>query len=355
MARADRAISRAIEDRMALARQIGVAKLRQGVSVRDYAVEREVVERWKRSMRHSRVSPERAETLARWLVEESVRVQEDLGEGKRTTPSGSEVLVVGGAGAMGRWMGGFFRSDGHEVGIFDPRARAREFPSYRVHRDLGAAVRQADAIVVATPMRLTPKIYRKIADGPGHALLFDILSIKSPILEEIRHAQRRGWKVTSVHPLFGPATRSLSARNLLVLDCGDPEANEKVRTLFGRSSLSITQWPIAEHDALMGRVLALPHVVSLLFSTVLVNSDLSAARLAELAPTSFLREAEVARVVANENPELVFDIQSLNPASPAIYSELGSALRAVRHAALTGDRKTYDRLLKDARNLWNAG
>jgi chorismate mutase / prephenate dehydrogenase len=354
LARADRTISRAIEHRMALAHQIGVAKRTRGLPVRDYAVEREVVERWKRSLERSHVPPERAEILARWLVEESVKVQEDLGEPSRTPRTGSEVLVVGGAGAMGQWMCGFFRSDGHEVGIFDPRARPREYPLYRVHRHLEPAVRRADAIVVATPMRVTPKVYRKIADGPGHGLLFDILSIKSPILEEIRHALRRGWKVTSVHPLFGPSTRTLSARNLLVLDCGDAEANSRVTGLFGRSSLSITQLPIAKHDALMGRVLALPHVVSLLFSTVLANSDLSATQLATLAPTSFLREAEVARVVANENPELVFDIQSLNPASSAVYTQLGSALRTLRRAAITGDRETYDHLLSGARNLWNA-
>jgi chorismate mutase / prephenate dehydrogenase len=355
MARADRTIGRAIEQRLALARQIGVAKRTRGLPVRDYAMEREVVERWRRALEPSRVTPEQAEALARWLVEESVRVQEDLGEGRRTLPTGSEVLVVGGAGAMGRWVCGFFRSYGHEVGIVDPRARPREFPSYRVHRRLEPAVRRADVIVLATPMRVTQNVYHKIADCPEHGLLFDILSIKSPILPEIRRARRRGWKVSSVHPLFGHTTRTLSARNLLVLDCGDPEANSKVTDLFGRSSLSITQLPIAEHDALMGRVLGLPHVVSLLFSTVLAKANLSSAQLEAVAPTSFLREAEVARVVTNENPELAFDIQSLNPASSAVYTQLASALGTLRRAAVAGDRTTYDRLLANARDLWTTG
>ena len=204
-------------------------------------------------------------------------------------------------------------------------------------------------------MRVSGNVYRKIADCPPHGLLFDILSVKSPILPEIRRARRRGWKVTSVHPLFGPSTRTLSARNLLVLDCGDPTANSEVTALFGRSSLSISQLPIAQHDPLMGNVLGLPHVVSLLFSSVLAKAGLSATQLERVAPTSFLREAEVARVVTHENPQLAFDIQSLNPASAAMYARLGSALKTLRRAAVAGDRATYNRLLSDARNLWTAG
>ncbi len=353
IARADRTIGRGIERRLALARQIGVAKRTRRLPVRDYTMEGNVVARWQEAMKRARVAPERAETLARWLVEESVRVQEELGEATRVAKPGSEVLVVGGAGSMGGWMCGFFRSYGHEVGIFDPRARPREFPSYRVHRRLGPAIRRADIIVVATPMRATRKVYREIGECRPRALLFDILSIKSPILPEIRRAKKRGWKVTSVHPLFGPTTRSLSQRNLLVLDCGDPEANSQVTALFRRSSLSVTELAIEKHDPLIGSVLGLSHVVSLLFSTALVRTGHTATQLSRVAPTSFLREADVARIVTNENPELAFDIQSLNPASPAVYARLGSALRTLRRAAEAGDREAYDHLLMDARHLWN--
>lgn len=353
MARVDRRIGRAIERRLTLARKMGLAKRAHHLPVRDYAVEREVVARWQRALEPTRVAPDRAEALARWLVEESVRVQEELGEGNRPAPRGAEVLVVGGAGAMGRWMCGYFRSYGHPVGIFDPRARARELPAYRVHRHFEAAVRRASIIVVATPMRATQKVYRRVTNVPSKALLFDILSVKSPILGEIRRARERGWKVTSVHPLFGPSTRTLSARNLLVLNCGDSRANSEVTALFRRSSLSITELELAEHDPLMGSVLGLPHVVSLLFSTALLRTGLTAEQLSAVAPTSFLREAEVARVVVNENPELAFDIQALNPNSAAIYTQLGSALAAVRRAAVRGDPRAYRGLLSDARALWN--
>ena len=268
-----------------------------------------------------RVAPERAEQLARWLVEESVRVQEELGEVSRVRKTGSNILVVGGAGAMGRWLSDFFRSGGHEVAIFDPKARKGSDSPYRVHRRLGPAVRWADIIVVATPMGSTKAVYRSITDAGGEAILVDILSIKAPILPEMRRARERGWSVSSVHPLFGPSTRTLSGRNLLVLDCGDREANVAVTDLFRRSSLTITELPIEEHDELMGTVLGLPHVVSLLFSTAATRAGRTGGELAKLSPTSFLREAEVARVVSNENPQLAFDIQSLNPASAGMYSD----------------------------------
>jgi chorismate mutase/prephenate dehydrogenase len=353
IARADRSISRAIERRLGIALRLGEAKRARHLPVRDYAVEREVVARWQAAMAGPRVAPERAEQLARWLVEESVRVQEELGEARRVRKTGSNILVVGGAGAMGRWLSDFFRSGGHEVAIFDPKARKAMASPYRVHRRLGPAVRWADIIVVATPMGSTKAIYREITAAGGGAILVDILSIKAPILPEIRRARARGWRVSSVHPLFGPSTRTLSDRNLLVLDCGDQEANVAVTDLFRRSSLTITELPIEEHDELMGTVLGLPHVVSLLFSTAASRGGRTGGELAKLSPTSFLREAEVARVVSNENPQLAFDIQSLNPASAAVYSRLGSALEEVRRAAKSRDRGAYQRLLSSARELWN--
>ncbi|EQD72046.1 bifunctional chorismate mutase/prephenate dehydrogenase, partial [mine drainage metagenome] len=254
MNRADAQIQSAITRRLEIARRIGHAKRAQGLPVRDYAVERHVVGRWRTTMEGVGVPPERGEALARWLVEEAVRVQEQVGEAPEYRRKPADILVIGGAGSMGRWMVEFFRAGGHRVAVRDPRAPPGIRAEFRSVGDIGEAARTADVIVVATPMRVAPAVYRDLWETRTRATIFDILSIKAPLLRAIRHGRAAGFHVTSVHPLFGPATRTLSGRNLLILDCGDPRANRVAEELFRASSLSVRRLPIEGHDPLMADV-----------------------------------------------------------------------------------------------------
>ena len=348
---ADAQIQAAIARRLEIARRIGRAKRARGLPVRDYAVERHVVGRWRAAMEGMGVPPERGEALARWLVEEAVRVQEQVGEAPEHRRKSADILVIGGAGSMGRWMVEFFRAGGHRVAVSDPRAPHRLPVEFRPASDLGDAARAADVIVVATPMRVAPTVYRDLWKTRTRATIFDILSIKAPLLRAIRHGRTAGFHLTSVHPLFGPTTRTLSGRNLLILDCGDPQANRVAEDLFRASSLSVHRLPIERHDPLMADVLALPHATSLLFSLALVRAGHATGDLARAAPTSFSRQAEVARVVTGENPQLSYDIQALNPISEALFERMAEALETVRHVVRSGDQDGYNRLVGEAHAL----
>lgn len=297
------------------------------------------------------VPPERGEALARWLVEEALRVQERVGEPPERRRKSADILVIGGAGSMGRWLVEFFRAGGHRVAVRDPRASSTASAESGSARGLGEAARAADVIVVATPMRVAPQIYRELWQTRTRATVFDVLSIKAPLRRAIRAGRRAGFHVTSVHPLFGPTTRTLSGRNLLVLDCGDNRANRVAENLFRPSSLSIHRMPLAQHDRLMAEVLALPHATSLLFSLALLRAGHATGALARAAPTSFVRQAEVARVVTGENPQLSYDIQALNPLSEGLFARLADALETLRAIVRRGDQRGYDRLVRDSHAL----
>jgi chorismate mutase / prephenate dehydrogenase len=351
VAKADAEIRYAVGRRLALAREIGEAKRAAGLPIRDYAAEEAVLRRWREDLQRLSVPPDRADPLARWLIEESVHVQEALGPGAPSPARSSDVLVVGGAAGMGAWLREFFRATGHTVGVVDPKADPLKAVGYAVHADLDRAARDADTIVVATPMRAAPGVYRDLikAGAESEALIFDVLSIKQPILPWIKRGIAAGMHISSAHPLFGPGSATLSERNLLVLDCGDPGANARTAALFAKSSLTITELPVERHDALMAQTLGLPHVVGLLFGSVLAHNPRPAEELLRSAPTSFLRQAEASRVIVAENPQLSFDIQSLNPASSALFSELEKALADLRRAVLEGDIAAYRRQLEVAR------
>lgn len=348
IAETDRQILQGVARRLRLARKVGRIKRDHGLPLRDYLVEREVIHRWVVGLGASDVPADRVLALVQWLMEEATYAQESLGEPGRPPEEASDVVVVGGLGQMGGWMRDFLRTAGLHVGVVD-RRRPRGKVPFPIETDLARGVRDVDVVVLATPMRATPRVYEHLLATKTDATIFDILSIKAPILPSIRSAVRRGFSVTSAHPLFGPGARSLFGRNMLVLDCGNAPATRRVAALFRPTALRVSVLPIEHHDALMADVLGLPHVLSLLFARTLQQSRRSAEELGAGGTTSFRRISDVAQIVTRENPELVGDIQTLNPASAELFERLAEALKDLESAVRQRDPGGYESMLHEGR------
>ncbi len=229
---------------------------------------------------------------------------------------------------MGRWLARFFERRGHSVKILDPRrdssGRAR-VPTI----EIGA--RSAEVVVFATPIAETAPLLAKLVATGTDALVFDVLSLKSPILPAVRRAAAAGLKITSVHPMFGPTVRRLRGRNLLVLSCGNPSADRAVGRLFRGSGLTISRSAIEGHDRLIAETLGLPQVLDLLFLLVLGSGRTAPPHLARAAGTSFRRHAASARALLRQSAALTLQLQVGNP-----YT----------HASLRRIRANVDRLAR---------
>lgn len=344
IARTDARLAAGVLRRLALARQVGRAKRRARLPLRDDAVEAAAVGRWVSRLGAGGVAPGRGEALARWLIEESVRVQEPFASrGDGAAAAARDVAIVGGAGEMGRWLGDFLEAGGDHVGVLDPRPPPRGRPRYR---DLAAAARTADIIVLSTPIRATAPLLRRLVDLRPDGLVFDVLSVKAPIVPELLRGVRRGLRITSVHPMFGPSARTLSGRNLLVVGCGSPPADREARALFASSALSITEVPLRRHDRLIAESLGLSHAVNLLFLEALAGAAVSRKELARAASTTFHRQSSLALAVAREGAELYLDIQALNPGSSRVYDDLERGLRSLRTIARRSDLRAFQSLLQ---------
>jgi chorismate mutase / prephenate dehydrogenase len=350
VARTDAQIVEATVRRLELVRRIGRLKAREHLPLRDYPLEAEVVARWVRGLGPGGVPAERAEALVRWFLEESVAAQEAFAAPESGAGRGRETVIVGGLGQMGRWLAEFLATAGCRIAVVDTRDAPERYP-YEVHRNLARAAADAEFVVVATPMRRTPSVYRELLGTETEATIFDILSVKAPIVPWIRRGIERGYHLASAHPLFGPGTRSIFGRNLLVLDCGDPPASASVERLFSGSSLRVRRLPLEAHDRLMADVLGLPHLVALVFARALEAGGASPEALGEAASTSFRRIAEVARLVTRENPELVADIQLLNPSSAAVLDRLDVAVAELRKVLGAGRPQSYAATLDKGRHF----
>ena len=339
---ADEAILQLVAKRQALSAEVARAKRAIGKATRDYGREREVILRARESADRLAVSPQLAEQLLTLLIESSLTAQEHLRVEADNQGSGKRALVIGGGGKMGHWFAEFLDSQGFAVEIADPNAKPGSFHN---RPDWHSAALDHDIIVVATPLGATASVLSTLAARQPKGLVFDLASVKTPLVEALKTLNHAGVKVTSLHPMFGPDTQLLSNRHVVFVDVGNREAVNEAQELFRATMAECVVMGLEEHDRLMAFVLGLSHAVNIAFFTALANSGEAAPKLARLSSTTFNAQVTVAERVARESPALYFEIQALNPYSGESLAALLMAVERLRATIRSDDAKGFETLM----------
>ncbi|HRY43035.1 MAG TPA: prephenate dehydrogenase/arogenate dehydrogenase family protein [Thermoanaerobaculia bacterium] len=256
------------------------------------------------------------------------------------------VLLVGGAGRMGRLLARAFRAAGHAVAIHDPGRRLAGFPSVPLETAAGA-----DAVVVSVALDATPAVLAEVLALSPPGLVLDVASVKGPLLPLYAKAARRGLRVASVHPMFGPGVRTLAGQNLIVCDAGVPAAARAAARLFSGQGLKLATLPIGAHDAWVARTLGLAHLLSLLAGSTLAREGVRVKSLDGLASTSFRNLCLLAAPILHQAPDLTLPIQARNPATPGLFDLLDEELASWRALVERNDLAAFDRKLAEARSV----
>lgn len=341
----DRQIIDLIAERQRIVGEIGQSKLEHGTATRDFAREKDVIDRGRAQAEEVGIDPDLAESILAELIRSSLASQERdrvVAEGKG---NGKRVLVIGGAGKMGGWFVDFFASQGFQTTIAD--ATVEDGPG-RFKNWTEAGV-DYDVIVVATPLAVSGRILAQLAVLKPTGLVFDIGSLKSPLIDGLRELANAGCKVTSLHPMYGPDTRLLSGRHLVVCDAGSPEATAAAKELFSATMVEQLDMGLDDHDRLIAYVLGLSHALNIAFFTALAESGEAAPKLARMSSTTFDSQLLVSGVVARDNPHLYFEIQHLNKFGLGPLDALADAAKRIRELVATGDEQGFVELMQKGR------
>ena len=168
----------------------------------------------------------------------------------------------------------------------------------------------------------------------------------------LRDAVAKGERVCSVHPMFGPEAESMLERNLLLCDCGSPEAIEETKELFASAGASVSVMPVEKHDELIGYVLGMSHALNIAFFEALANSGHSFAEFKAAASTTFDMQAANSRRVAKENPEMYYEIQHLNPHNVEALDALIEAMKEVRSATKAKESDDFVHIMERGRQYF---
>lgn len=249
---------------------------------------------------------------------------------KRTGPK-QTLLLVGGAGRMGRLLAPLFRKKGYRVLLSDPAGPVPGFAS----AGLDAAA-SADVVCVAASLDRTPAALEAVLARSPRGLVFDIASLKTPLLPLFTRARKAGVAIASAHPMFGPRAR-FSGNDLLVLDAGDPAAASRLARLFAGEGLRIRRMPVAEHDPWAARTMGLAHVAALAAAGALERLKVDAFDVDGRATTSFRHLLALVAPLLDQDAALTRAIQVQNPDAPWVAEVLVEEVEAIREALFASD------------------
>src|SRR5512138_803048 len=347
----DKRLLELIAERQKLSREVAEVKSREGRATRDFKREREVLLNAREQARTLDISPDLAESVMRLLIRGSLTTQERIRVSAGGRGEGHTALVIGGSGKMGRWFAEFLASQGYAITIADPAGEPEGFDrgGYTHVPDWRVLSLTHDLIVVATPLKIADDVLAELAERKPPGVIFDIGSLKTPLRRGISALRAAGCRVTSVHPMFGPDTELLSGRHVVFVDLGDAEAIDRARDLFASTMAEQVVMSLDDHDRLVAYVLGLSHALNIAFFTALAESGEAAPRLAKLSSTTYDAQLDVASKVAQESPELYFEIQSLNDYGAESLEALAQAVERLRTAVISQDFESFAALMRRGR------
>ena len=342
----DRQLLELIAERQSIGVEIARAKRDAGLPTRDFKREREVLLAARASAQDLGLSPALAETLLRLLIQGSLTTQEQAQLVAQGRGGGRSALVIGGAGKMGRWFAAFLSSQGYRVTVADPISTGEQ---YEYLSDWRTSALDQDLIVVATPLGIANEVLLSLAERKPAGIVFDLGSLKTPLRAGLLALKAAQVKVTSLHPMFGPDTELLSGRHVIFIDLGSSEALAAAQDLFASTMAERAVMSIDEHDRLIAYVLGLSHALNISFFTALAESGEAAPRLAALSSTTYDAQIDVASKVAQESPELYFEIQHLNAYGRESLQALRTAVERVYGAVANNDPQEFKALMTKGR------
>lgn len=339
-----------IAARMETAKAIGQEKKSSGIPLRDWDVERQVLDRAARQAAAFEAPPQVVRSVMQILIN-AARVEQERTSFSTYRGTAENILIIGGRGKMGRWFADFFGNQGHSVGVYDTRRGAADAETAET---LTAALEGTSFALIATPLEAVPRVIDALTELRYGGIIFDIASLKGHLKPALARAREAELSVTSVHPMFGPGARTLSDQVICVCDCGNNEATQKVEAFFSDTAATLVRLSLDEHDRIVSYVLALSHLTNLVFTKVLMESGKSFDELNRVGSTTFHSQMKTTLTVIQESPDLYYSIQRVNPYSRELCEAFKLSFEAITGWLGDGDREAFVEMMRAGRQ-WMLG
>ena len=213
------------------------------------------------------------------------------------------------------------------------------------------AVREADLVILATPVDLIAPTGKRLARfmRPG-AILTDVGSTKTQLVGALERSLPAGIAFVGAHPLAGSELRGIEAADVGLFDGAvcvltptartDRRAQSQLARLWGSLGCRVVTMSPQAHDRVLAGVSHLPHLIAFSLAGAASPAPLPAA------PPSFLEMTRIAK----SDPDLWDDILLGNRAELLLAAgRFERRWRTLRALLARGDRAGLRRFLADAK------
>ncbi len=237
------------------------------------------------------------------------------------------------------------------------------------HQDVAAALKQADMLVIATPVAQTPAILQAIMPHlEPQTVISDVGSTKSDIAEYVAQAAQHSdqpehllRQFVGAHPIAGAEKSGVTAakadlfqgKNVIITPNAHNGAAqiEAVSHMWQQCGANICQMSVQQHDAIFASVSHLPHLLAFALVHDIAQRD-NAEQLFAFAASGF---RDFTRI-AGSSAEMWRDISLAN--RQALLSELAQYQAVLSHLQTLlkqADQQGLQQFLEtasQARNAW---
>jgi len=207
-----------------------------------------------------------------------------------------EIVVIGGAGQLGRLFVTQFRQSGYVPHVV-------EKDDWQNSADLFAS---AALVLVAVPIHKTLEVIAQLPKLADDCVLADITSIKQKPVEAMLAVH--DGPVVGLHPMFGPDANSFKAQTVIVSEGGQANGYSWFLKQLEAWGAQLRFTDAAEHDRAMAMIQVLRHFSTIAYGNHLMHESVDLAEITELSsPIYRLELAMVGRLFAQQ-PELYTEI-----------------------------------------------
>ena len=323
-----------LKERQEQVERVMALKRTHGLQVYHPAREENLISEKRRMARAVGLDPDFLEDIFRRILRQS-RVEQTAKLARRGTRPGAGILLVGGAGTMGRYLQRWFADAGYRVGILEPGDWDR------------AAVLcdDIDLAVLCVPIGRTTEVVERLAPHlPSDCVLSDITSLKAAPMAAML-ASHPG-PVIGLHPLFGPATTSMDKQVVITTPGRRRSECRWLLEQFTDWGAIVIQADPAEHDAAMDVIQALRHFAAFTFGKFLFESNIALDRTLEFSSPIYRLELGMVGRLFAQDPALYSEIILASPQRRQLLQDYLASLQDSLALIESGDKAAFEALFR---------
>ncbi|OZB05491.1 MAG: bifunctional chorismate mutase/prephenate dehydrogenase [Idiomarina sp. 34-48-12] len=288
----DSELVRLLLQRRQLASQVGVVKRKLGQPL--FVPEREaaMLANRREQAQEMGLSPELIEDVLRRVIRESYQQQ----QAADVHLESKSVVIVGGAGALGRLFVRLFESAGATVNII-------ERDNWEMSEIYCA---QADLVLIAVPVVATVDVIADLPVLPPSCVLADVTSIKEKPLAAMM--AKHSGPVLGLHPMFGPQQVTLAKQLMVACHGRDEENYQWLLQSIQRWGAQIKFIDAIEHDQAMSFVQVLRHLSTFVYGAHLAQEQVDVQQLLDLSSPIYRLELMMVGRLFAQDANLYADI-----------------------------------------------